>query len=165
MKQKRYSDEQRRWAVEQLSPPLSRGIVEVSRESGITTVTLRTWRKAAIAAGQVSEQSNADGWSSASKFRAVLEAAALSEAELSEYCRRKAILPEQLRQWRAACEGANGDGKPAQSCTPVVSPATTQRVRELERELRRKDAALAEAAALLMLRKKADAIWGMGEDE
>jgi hypothetical protein len=35
----------------------------------------------------------------------------------------------------------------------------------LERELRRKDKALAETAALLTLRKKAQAIWGDGEDE
>ena len=101
----------------------------------------------------------------AAKFRAVLETAAFCEAELSEYCRRKAVHPEQLRQWRAACEGANGDGRPVSGSTPVVNPSALERLRELERELRRKDAALAEAAALLMLRKKADAIWGTEEDE
>ena len=90
---------------------------------------------------------------------------AFCEAELSEYCRRKAVHPEQLRQWRAACEGANGDGRPVSGSTPVVNPSALERLRELERELRRKDAALAEAAALLMLRKKADAIWGTEEDE
>lgn len=47
----------------------------------------------------------------------------------------------------------------------MVNPSALERLRELERELRRKDAALAEAAALLMLRKKADAIWGTEEDE
>ena len=39
-----------------------------------------------------------------------------------------------------------------------------QRVKELERELRRKEKALAETAALLVLRKKMEAIWGDGED-
>ena len=140
-----------------MSPPISQTVLKVSRETGITPVTLRTWRNAAIAAGEMTEHSSADGWSSAAKFRAVLETAAFCEAELSEYCRRKAVHPEQLRQWR--------DGRPVSGSTPVVNPSALERLRELERELRRKDAALAEAAALLMLRKKADAIWGTEEDE
>jgi transposase-like protein len=70
-----------------------------------------------------------------------------------------------LRQWRAACEQANGTGVPAAAGTPVDNPSALKRVKELERELRRKEAALAEAAALLMLRKKADAIWGTEEEE
>ena len=47
----------------------------------------------------------------------------------------------------------------------VENPTALQRIKSLEKELRRKDAALAEAAALLILRKKADAIWGEEEDE
>ena len=85
--------------------------------------------------------------------------------ENSLFTERMDINGEQLRQWRAACEGANGDGRPVSGSTPVVNPSALERLRELERELRRKDAALAEAAALLMLRKKADAIWGTEEDE
>ena len=38
------------------------------------------------------------------------------------------------------------------------------RIRELERELRRKDAALAETAALLVLRKKLNAYWGSDDE-
>lgn len=38
--------------------------------------------------------------------------------------------------------------------------AGQKRIRELERELHRKDQALAEAAALLILRKKLNALWG-----
>ncbi len=45
-----------------------------------------------------------------------------------------------------------------------MSPDTQQQIRNLQRELKRKNEALAEAAALLVLRKKADAIWGQGED-
>jgi transposase len=40
-----------------------------------------------------------------------------------------------------------------------------RRVRELEKELRRKDKALAEAAALLVLQKKVQAIWGDADDD
>ncbi|MNP84932.1 hypothetical protein D3C76_1844560 [compost metagenome] len=63
--------------------------------------------------------------------------------------------------WRVACEQAN---TPTQQ-EPVKDIASVKRIEQLERELRRKEAALAETAALLVLRKKADAIWGKDEDE
>ncbi len=43
--------------------------------------------------------------------------------------------------------------------------ADERRIKELERELRQKEKALAETAALLVLRKKAQAIWGEVEDD
>jgi hypothetical protein len=95
---------------------------------------------------------------------AVLEAAHLSEAEMSEYCRRKGVEPQQLSQWLLACEQANR----AVSVKPSASggdAAAKDRIRQLERELRRKEAALAETAALLVLRKKATAIRGKEEEE
>ena len=100
-------------------------------------------------------------WNSGDKFKAVLQTAAMSEAEVSEYCRSAGILPADLVLWRIACEKAN---TPAQ-LEPAKDIPSIQRIKELERELRRKDAALAETAALLELRKKANAIWGTGEDE
>ena len=165
MQQKKYTAEQKRWVITQMSPPLNRSVVELAQETGITGVTLRTWRKEAMAAGELGPIGDGSNWSSAQKFQAVLETAPLSAEELSDYCRRKGIRPEQLRQWRAACEQANGTGVAAAAGTPVDHPAALERVKELERQLRRKDAALAEAAALLMLRKKANAIWGTEEDE
>jgi transposase-like protein len=166
MQQKRYTAEHKRWVISQMAPPLNRSVVELAKETGITGVTLRTWRKEAMAAGELSPIGDGGNWSSAQKFQAVLETAPLSAEEVSEYCRRKGIQPEQLRQWRAACEQANGtDVAAAAAGTPVANPSALKRLKELERQLQRKDAALAEAAALLMLRKKANAIWGTEEDE
>ena len=81
------------------------------------------------------------------------EAAALAEAELAEYCRRRGLYPEQIRRWRAACEQANdlADGKAREDSDAMKTER--QRSKALERELRRKEAALAETAALLTLRK------------
>ncbi len=107
-----------------------------------------------------------DRWSSADKFRMVLQTAPLSEAECAEYCRAHAIQPEQLQQWRQACEQANAPGtQESLRAGRMVSTTTLQHIRDLEKELRRKNAALAETAALLVLRKKADAIWAKEEDE
>jgi len=69
-----------------------------------------------------------------------------------------------LQQWRQACEQANGGAGPVHEQGRVISADTQQQLRNLERELQRKTEALAEAAALLVLRKKADAIWGKDED-
>ncbi len=87
----------------------------------------------------------------------------MSQEEVAQYCRSKSVLPEQLQQWRRACEQANAADRPAAKAGGA-SAATAQQIKALERELRRKMDALAETAALLVLRKKADAIWGTGED-
>ena len=163
MKHRRYTAEDRAWVLEQLSAPLRRTVVEVAKQTGITQVTLRTWRHAAKAQGaSMPGTGKREGrWSSTDKFRAVLDSAPMSETELAQYCRVKAIQPEQLRQWRHACERANDPT----GTTPAVSVTAIKHIHDLQRELRRKNAALAEAAALLVLRKKADAIWGKDEAE
>ncbi|MGX6566598.1 transposase [Cupriavidus necator] len=68
-----------------------------------------------------------DKWSSADKFRVVLETAPLSEAELSEYCRRKGMQPEQIRQWRAACEQANAKTPPMANMAKLREEATAKK--------------------------------------
>jgi transposase-like protein len=96
-------------------------------------------------------------WTAAEKLDAVLEASRLGEAELGEFLRTRGLHREHIEQWRSAAEG--GLARPGQ-----VSPEA-RRVRELEKELRRKEKALAEAAALLVLKKKVEAIWGDEDDD
>ena len=84
---------------------------------------------------------------------------ALSEIELSEYCRRKGLYPEQVQQWRQACILGQQSARALQQAEKAQSKADKKRIRQLEQELRRKDKALAEAAALLILQKKLDAYW------
>jgi transposase-like protein len=162
MKQIRYKPEQREWAVQQMMAPLNRAVVELAKATGITPVTLRVWQAAARAEGRIvpGDGKQSDRWSSSDKFRIVLEASALSELELSVYCRTKGVYPEQVTQWRLACERANGNVAQAK---PTVTQA--KRIAELERALKKKEAALKESAALLVLRKKADAIWGKEKEE
>jgi hypothetical protein len=167
MKWVRYTAEQRQWAIEQMGPPANRRIRALALASGITEVTLRTWRNAALIEGSLvrKDSGQSERWSGPEKFRIVLECAPMNEAELSEYCRRIGLLPEQIRQWRTACEQANASMTTSQGVVKPDSGMARERIKQLERELRRKDAALAETAALLVLRKKAEAIWGKDEDE
>ena len=105
-----------------------------------------------------------EGWTAADKFAAVVETAALNEAELSAWCRERGLYPEQIRQWRQACEQANDWDRTQNDRLRQARKTDQQRLKELERELKKKEKALAETAALLVLSKKARAIWGDGED-
>ena len=137
----------------------------MSQAEGISEATLHKWRAEARGKGQLLPDADADpkGWSSRDKFAAVLETAALNEADLAEYCRKRGFYPAQIAAWRAACEQAN-DWDCASTARLGQATEDKKRVKDLERELARKDRALAETAALLVLRKKAAAIWGDGED-
>ena len=161
----RYSQERREAVLKKMLPPHSRSIAELAEEEGISVGTLYLWRKQARAQGRLlpDGDSGPEGWGSAEKFAAVLESAALNEAQLAEYCRKRGLYPEQVKSWRMACEQANAWDQEQSRRLKAARSQDQQRLRELERELKRKDKALAEAAALLVLRKKAEAIWG--EDE
>jgi transposase-like protein len=165
MKQIRYNSEQRQAAVAQMGAPLYQPIKALAKAIGITEVTLRTWRREAIEAGQLirRDPGQSERWSGAEKFRIVLESAPMNAAELSEYARKQGVLPEQIARWRIACEKANAPATGALA-KPLEARQAEQRMQALERELQRKDAALAETAALLVLQKKARAIWGTDED-
>lgn len=154
--------ELKRRIVERLIPPNEESVSRIARESGISETTLYKWKKAAVAQGVVKsggERSNAR-WSTQEKFSIVVETAGLSEIELSEYCRVKGLYVEQVAEWRDACLQANGGVAEQASKLQKELRVKEQQLRDISRELQRKDAALAETAALLVLRKKAQAIWG-----
>ncbi len=101
-------------------------------------------------------------WTAEEKLQAVIEAAAIPEAELGAFLRRRGLHEAQLQQWRQQVLSGL-EQRPTRSSKKPTAEA--RRVRELERELARKDKALAETAALLVLKKKVQAIWGDGADD
>ena len=111
------------------------------------------------------KKNNSEKWSPQDKFSVVLETATLSEIELSKYCRSKGLYVEQVKAWKDACMQANGGVAKQASELQTELKSKNKELRNLEKELHRKNAALAETAALLVLRKKANAIWGDNEDD
>ena len=99
-----------------------------------------------------------EDWSPDDKFLAVLEAASLSDDELGGFLRSKGLHETHLKQWRL--QMINSLGKTAGDKTSLRRADDTRRINELEKELKRKDKALAETAALLVLKKKLHQIWG-----
>ena len=161
-----YSKELKESMLRRLLPPNSESVNKVSKEEGIPPQTLRNWLNNARKEGHPApgKDTITDEWSTQDKFLTVVETASLSEAELGEYARKKGLYVEQIKEWRDACMNANGGvAKEAARLNRELKDSEKER-KKLEKEIQRKDKALAEAAALLVLSKKAQAIWGDPED-
>jgi transposase-like protein len=160
----RYSNEFKEQIVRKMMPPNSQRVAKISQDTGIAAPTLYSWRNQFRSQGYVvpAKPNDAEGWNWKSKAAAVLKTLAMNEAEKSEYCREQGIYPEQLEAWQDAFEIADTSrGAPSKADDQVAK----KRIKQLEKELHRKEKALAEAAALLVLSKKAQAIWGTKEEE
>ncbi|MGH8601253.1 MAG: IS3 family transposase [Gammaproteobacteria bacterium] len=158
----RYSPERKAALLKKLLPPLNLSVAELARQEGISEMTLYAWRKQAKAGGAAvpGDKKLPDDWPAEAKFAVVLETATLSEIELSEYCRSKGLYPKQVNAWREACIQGQQTAQATKQSDREQARADKKRIRELERELRRKDKALAEAAAILVLRKKPQCLLG-----
>jgi transposase len=166
-----YSTTFKRAMVKKLAGPDQRTATTLAKETGVSQSTLSRWLREAGSVPVMSENKNTteaqeflrkrrpEDWSAEEKLQAVIEAASLSNEDLGAFFRRKGLHEAQLIAWREAAMTALG--------SPSVkgSKGEAKRVRELERELQRKDKALAETAALLMLQKKVRAIWGDEDDD
>jgi len=161
----KYSQELKDSILRRILPPNNESIAKVAREEGLPEQTIRTWRDRARANGTPAPaKSNSDEWSTQDKFLIVVETASMNESELAEYARKKGLYVEQIKSWKDACMNANG-GVAQEAAKLNRELKDEQKARKkLEKEIQRKDKALAEAAALLVLSKKANAIWGDPED-
>jgi hypothetical protein len=142
-----------------LLPPESAALELVAREVGIAAATLERWREDAQ-----SGPTRARVWTAGARLEAVITTAAMNGAGKSAWCREHGVYPLDLDKWRASCASALADPEDARA-SPQATRADRRRIKELERDLLRKDRALAETAALLVLSKKVAAIFNKGEDE
>ncbi|SET15604.1 hypothetical protein SAMN05660297_01525 [Natronincola peptidivorans] len=95
----------------------------------------------------------------------IIKGYTLTEEELAAYCRRKGIYIDDVKTWRKQCLKANTSlSKDPQQINDEIKEEKLKN-KKLEKELRFKEKALAETAALLVLRKKANAIWGDPEED
>ena len=162
-----YSLERKESVLKKMLPPNSISISQLSSQEGISIGTLYSWRNEARSKGRLMPDSDntPNSWTSRDKFAAVMETAALNENDVAAYCREKGIFVEQLEQWRLACEQANDWSQASEKELKVATKKDRKTVARLEKELARKEKALAEAAALLVLRKKYNALFEDPEDE
>jgi transposase len=142
----------------------------LSKEVDVPQATLSRWLQRARSVGRMStdedNQENAAKsprqWSAEEKFQVVLEAAALAPDELGAFLRRKGLHAAQLEEWRALATAALANPNKGKG---GKRSAESKRIAALERELLRKDKALAEVTALLALKKKLEALLGEEGDD
>lgn len=157
-----YSEAVRAKMVRKMLPPGAVSATALAAETGMNQSTLSRWLKEARTQGVMDKP--AKKWTPAEKLRVVVEASKLSDGELGEFLRREGLHEAQLKEWRAAAETSLADAP--KSKKNKKSPEA-KRIKQLEWELRRKEKALAEAAALLILQKKMReaGLWGDVDDD
>lgn len=142
----------------------------LSREVGVSQATLSRWKQQARTLPAMSgskDKSKKDAkssrqWSSKEKLQVVVDAAQLSDEELGGFLRSRGLHTSQLEEWHLLAQQAlEGSTKPKRR---KASPEAKQ-IKALEKELLRKDRALAEVTALLALKKRMQDLWGDEDDD
>ncbi len=151
--------------VQRLAGPGKATALRLSAETGVSQATLSRWLREARMVGEMSDKKKEGGKgakrSGEDMLRIVAQAAQLKDEELGAFLRKEGVHEATLVGWQAvAAEGLSQATKPK----PRKASPEAKKLKELEKELLRKDKALAELSALVVLQKKVQAIWG-DEDE
>lgn len=152
---KSYSPERKAAVIARMLPPHNQSVNQIARQEGIPPKTLYHWRSSAgitepaLSAGENSPRE----WSQGERFAVLIETAPLSVHAVAEYCRRKGLYPDQIQQWKDSFM------QPNQREEKATIKKLQKEIQQLNREIARKDKALAEAAALLLLEKKLKALF------
>lgn len=163
-----YSEVFKTKMVQKMVGPNARTACALAEEAGMSQPTLSRWLREAGNVGDMSKKTKKPKttkksmkWTELEKLRAVVEASSLSDEELGAFLRREGIHAARLDEWRkTALESFNRAGRSRRKTSEE-----SKKIKTLERDLRRKDKALAEVSALLILKKKANAIWGDVDDD
>jgi len=164
----KYSEKLKQSMAAKILRPGGPSALSLAGETGISQSTLSKWvreYKQTDGVIVVDIQRRPKDWSRIERFQAILDCEKLNTSELGLYLRKNGLTSEHLKKWKIECATGiqnSGVGRPAKD--PEVKKLE-KKLKETERDLLKKDKALAEAAALLILKKKAQAIWGDPEGE
>lgn len=174
--QRRYSEGYKARMVARMGAPGGPTATGLAAECGVSQQTLSRWLREAGTVGEMSKRKRRDrgspvptglperdqrstrDWSPEEKLRVIVGAAQLKDEELGAFLRREGIHAAQVEGWRAEMLAAVAAPAPR-------SKSEAKLRREFEREIARKDKALAEVTALLVLEKKLGALFSKWEEE
>lgn len=165
--QHKYSTEFKDSIIKKMMPPNPISVSQLVKETGVSDVTLYKWRKdyRNLGIAVPANQNKPDQWTAEDKLAVVIETASFNEAQLSEYCRSKGFYPEQVNEWKTSALTGYQNSQQLKKEKTLNQQQDKKKIKQLEAELRRKEKALAETAALLVLSKKCQAIWGESEED
>ena len=146
-----------------MMPPNAMSVAQVSRDTGISDVTLYNWRNRFRHKGQAvpADPSNPENWSGENKLAVVIESTALNAEELAEYCRQKGLYVEQIAHWREAAAAGAATQRPS-----VASfSRNVKRTASWQRNSGARTEPWPRQLHYWFSKKKAQAIWGGEEDD
>jgi transposase-like protein len=156
-----YEDSFKETMVQKMTGPDGKSATALAEEVNVPQSTLSRWLRdygrVGSTGGNMSTKKRPQNWSAEEKMQALIEYEGLDEESRGRYLREKGLYSVDIERWR-------DEIMKALSRKPKKGDPKDQRIRQLEGELRRKEKALAETAALLVLKKKAEEIWGENED-
>ncbi len=156
-----YTQEQKERVVKRLLPPNNERLHKVSKEENIPVQTVYTWYKKSSQKTEL-KRKKPEITTAEDRIRIVAKTEFMNAEQLSMYCREQGLFPEEVALWRKACLNQLKERNPDPHGNVKDE---NKRIKQLEKELREKEKALAEAAALLVLRKKLQAFYGEGNEE
>jgi transposase-like protein len=139
---------------------------DIADNLGVGHSTLQKWirlakeNKLEKSQTDMSKEKSPQDWNKAQRFEAIMHCHSLNDEQISTYCRENGIYPHHIKEWKSAFLSVK-DISP--SLSRQEQKELKQKVKRLQKELNRKDKALSETAALLVLSKKCQAIWGEKE--
>jgi len=154
---KRYPDFVKKSICKQILEGSS--IAYLAKINNIPYSTISTWKSKLLSRGDNMKQKK---FSPEEKLEMLFATSSMSEAEISEFCRNRGIYPHMLKTWKKECLKGIASNRRS---FDKEKKALVAEVKSLKKEIRRKDKALAEATALLILKKKVQELWGETEDE
>jgi transposase len=141
--------------VERLTGKNAVSAVRLARDTGIRQQNLSRWLQEARSLPYVvSSNESGPRWGVEQKAQLVANAAKLSGEQLTAYLAEQGVKLADFERWRSALQDDSHG-----------STAAGKRIRQLERELARKEKALAEAAALLVLKKRVQSLYPDEDDD
>jgi len=159
---KKFSEEFKQALVKKL---LSRGkqtVAQFCEENGLGISTVTRWQSECANVSEMNHKKNKSKVSSENILKIISETYSLNEEDLGLYLRKNGLHSAQVAEWRSSF--LSSVNKPKTYLNK--KDARDSKISELEKDLFKKDKALAEVSALLILQKKVGLLWGKRtEDE
>jgi hypothetical protein len=159
---KKYTKELKDSVISKILKRGNKTIKDICIESGVDPSTASKWAYRRDSVLNMKNKKSSNKWSAEQKLISLIETGSLSESELGAYLRKEGLYSNQLSEWKSEILALMN----STNTSKIIKDERDLKIKNLEREILRKDKALAEASALLILKKKADLIWGTkNEDE
>lgn len=163
-----YSTDVKESIMKMLYSPNAPSLRTISRDFGVPKSTIQIWMKQAgmMSSRQINSHDKDKYWSPQIKLEAVMKSMSLNEEDYGEFLRRNGLYSSLVTQWKEKILESlvNVNARKNENENIKMDVSKSSEYRNLQKELQRKEKALAEITSLLVLKKKADLLWADEEE-